>query len=335
MELLKPGFEDLELSTRILIQEAESRGIRVDILDRKDNFLQLSKGGKSEFIKQATRTSMDNYIAPLIMENKLITKKILAESNINVPRGETFDDFDTALAAFDEFRGRAIVIKPKSTNFGIGITMIRNLQSEQEYQSAIEEGFEFDRSIIVEDLVEGKEYRFLVIDDRVVGVLHRVAANVVGDGEKSIRELVEKKNRDPLRGVGYKKPLEQIRLGNTESCYLLQQGKDFNTVPAEGEQVFLRRNSNISTGGDSIDYTDEMSDVYKAIAIKATKAVGAKISGVDMIIKGSITSPDMNHPEENYSLIELNYNPAIHIHGFPYQGRNRHAEKHILDLLGF
>ncbi len=335
MNIVAPEFEDMELSTQLLIGEALKRDVQVEILDKKDSFLRLSKGDKVEYVKQATRTSVDNYIAPLIMENKLITKTILGKNDIQVPQGKMFDSPQDAIASYIDFAGRDIVVKPKSTNFGIGITIIKSLQSEKEYQVAIDEAFSFDRSILVEEFIEGKEYRFLIIADEVVGVLHRVAANVVGDGKSTIFDLVERKNRDPLRGIGYKKPLEQIRLGSAEKSYLLQQSKSFSAIPVQGEQVFLRKNSNISTGGDSIDFTDEMAKVYKDIAIKAANVVGAKICGADLIISGSITDPDIKNLLDNYSVIELNFNPAIHIHGYPHLGINRKAEVKILNLLGF
>ena len=78
-----------------------------------------------------------------------------------------------------------------------------------------------------------------------------------------------------------------------------------------------------------------MADAYKEIAIQAAKAVGAKICGADIIIRDPLTEPSTAELEKSYSVIELNFNPAIHIHGFPHHGKNRHAEKHILDLLGF
>jgi glutamate--cysteine ligase len=102
-------------------------------------------------------------------------------------------------------------------------------------------------------------------------------------------------------------------------------------VPHENETVFLRENSNISTGGDSIDYTDEILEQYKTIAVNSAKAVGAKICGADIIIADIKQKPN----QKNYSIIELNFNPALHIHDFPYQGKNRHVEKKVLDLLGF
>jgi hypothetical protein len=124
---------------------------------------------------------------------------------------------------------------------------------------------------------------------------------------------------------------EDKRSFTVEKDFLTSQGKDICYTPQNGETVFLRENSNISTGGDSIDFTDEISEQYKIIAINSAKAVGAKICGADIIIKDIKAKPDKN----NHSIIELNFNPALHIHDFPYQGLNRHVEKKVLDLLGF
>ena len=70
------GYESLELSTQVVIEEALKRGIEVEVLDWNDNFIRLIKEGRVEYIKQATKTSADTYIAPLIMENKEVTKHI-------------------------------------------------------------------------------------------------------------------------------------------------------------------------------------------------------------------------------------------------------------------
>jgi glutamate--cysteine ligase len=125
--------------------------------------------------------------------------------------------------------------------------------------------------------------------------------------------------------------LEKIKLGSVEVDFLKNQGKTVTEVPKLGQTVYLRENSNISTGGDSLDYTDDIIDAYKEIAVAATKAVGAKICGVDMVIQDIKAKPDGH----NYSIIELNFNPALHIHNYPYAGKNRHVEEKVLDLLGF
>ena len=170
---------------------------------------------------------------------------------------------------------------------------------------------------------------FLVIDKEVPGILRRVPANVTGNGINTISELVKIKNKDPLRGKGYKTPLEKISLGIAEEMFLKQTNRTFSDIPEKEEVVYLRENSNISTGGDSVDFTDDIPDNYKKIAVESAKAVGAKICGVDMIIN-DINKQD---PKNNYSIIEANFNPAIHIHSFPYIGKNRKIADKILNAL--
>jgi len=323
------GFEDLEMSTQILLKDCIKRGISFEILDREENFVKLSKGDKVEYVKQATKTSKDSYITALIMANKVVTKEVLKQHHIRVPHSEIYGNLYEAARNYHKFKDKKIVIKPKSTNYGIGISILPQGFSKQQFERALAIAFKHDKTVLVEDFVSGKEYRFLVIGDEVVGVLRRVPANVEGDGKKTIRQLVEEKNNTPLRGEGHKTPLEKIKLGEIEEMYLQSQGKDFDYVPEKGEIVFLRENSNISTGGDSIDYTDEVHESYKAMALKAAKAVGAAITGVDMIIE-DIAVP-LN--ENNYAIIELNFNPAMYMHCYPYKGRDRKAGDKVLDLL--
>ena len=336
MNFTTPGYEDLELSTQILIGEALRQGIDVDVLDREDNFISLSNGFKKEYVKQATRTSADDYIAPLIMENKQVTKNVLTDHGIHVPEGNQYNNLQDSQSAFSSYKTKGIVVKPNHTNFGLGITIIRNLQSEKEYLKALLFAFNYDSSILVETYIPGQEYRFLIIGNEVAAVLHRIPANVEGDGIHSIKELVEIKNRNPLRGTGYRKPLEKLKLGEEEIAFLSDQGITPEQIPLQRDQVFLRRNSNISTGGDSIDYTDSMPVIYKEIAVKAARAVGAKICGADIII-GDLShrpGPDSNG-DYNYGTIELNFNPALHIHEFPSTGKRHNSEKKVLSLQGY
>ena len=325
------GYESLELSTQILIDEALKQGIDVEVIDWDDNFIRLKQNGKVEYIKQATRTSCDTYISSLLMENKQVSKLVLKENGICVPDGIAVKSLDQALEQIEMFINKDIVVKPKSTNFGKGVVILKRPYSEVEYSNAVKQAFDYDHSVIIEEYIQGKEYRFLVIGDETVAILHRVPANVTGDGIHTIKQLTQHKNEDPLRGKGYVTPLERIQLGDTEKEYLRLQGMDINSVPKKDETIFLRENSNISTGGDSIDFTDDISEGYKSIAVKAAHAVGAKICGVDMIISNIKEEPSAT----NYAVIELNFNPALHIHDFPYKGKNRHVEKKILLLLGF
>lgn len=321
------GYEDLELSTQILMKESIKRGITVNIVDRSENFISLKNKEKIEYVKQATKTSKDTYVSVLIMENKTVTKKVLAEKGVKVPRGEEFNSIEDAKIKAHNYINKPVVIKPKSTNFGIGINIFPDGANLEDIIHAFEIAFKNDNTVLIEEFIKGKEYRFLVINNEVVGILHRVPANVIGDGEKTITELVEVKNQDPLRGKGYVTPLEKIRLEENAELFLKQQGKNFDYIPKKDEIIYLRENSNISTGGDSVDYTDDIPQKFKDIAVNAAKAAGAKICGVDMMLE------DYRDENTNYAIIELNFNPAIHIHSYPYKGKERKIATHVLKLL--
>lgn len=323
------GYEDLELSTQLLLKAAIKRGIKYKMMDRDENFLLLIKGDHKEYVKQATKTSLDSYSTVLIMENKIVTKEVLQQQGIRVPIGEAFRSLEEAMSTYTTYLGQPIVIKPKSTNFGLGITIFNHEFSKEDYQKAFQMAFEHDQTVLLEEFITGKEYRFLVMGEEVVGILHRVPANVVGDGGHTIEQLVHDKNKDPLRGRGYKTPLEKIQLGEAEEMFLKNHSNSWSDIPQSGEVIYLRENSNISTGGDSIDFTDDIPESYKNLAIQSAKASGAMICGVDMMIDNI----EEEATKSNYSIIEINFNPAIHIHCYPYKGKNRKADDKILDLL--
>jgi len=156
-----------------------------------------------------------------------LTKKILEEHEIRVPKGLEYTRATAAKADFIIHQGKAVVIKPNQTNFGIGITILKENTDEQAYKRAVDIAFEHDSTILIEEFISGKEYRFFVIGDEVAGILHRVPANITGDSQQSVRELVELKNQDPLRGKGYHTPLEKIQMGEAEATSSESAGKGF------------------------------------------------------------------------------------------------------------
>ncbi len=328
-EFILKGFEDLEISTQIVIRDALNRGLELEILDRKSHFIRLSGKGIVRLVKEASKTELDSYMTFLVMENKTVTKEILEELNIKVPKGTSVTSVDSGLEFLRSIQDRIMVVKPTTTNFGIGVVILPPSPSENEKRLALETALSFSETAIIEEFAPGNEYRFLVIGEECVAVCNRVPANIVGDGKNTISKLVEEKNSDPRRGVGHVTPLEKIQLAETELNVLKESGLSPESIPKQDEKVFLRKNSNISTGGDSVDVTDLAHDSYKRLAVEAAKAAGAKICGVDIIIAKDLKE------EGDYRILELNFNPVLYIHNYPFQGKNRNVGEKILDLLGF
>ncbi|HAQ2799327.1 TPA: bifunctional glutamate--cysteine ligase GshA/glutathione synthetase GshB [Enterococcus faecium] len=325
------GFREMELSTQIFMFDAIQKGVQVKVLDESDQFLRLQFQDHVEYVKNANMTSKDSYIVPLIMENKTVTKKVLKEAGFRVPGGAEISSMEEAVKAYPRFAEQAFVIKPKSTNYGLGITIFKEGASLEDYQAGLAIAFREDSSVLVEEFMPGTEYRFFVIDGEVQAIMLRVPANVIGDSIRTVKELVEEKNSDPLRGTNHRAPLELIQLGELEQLMLKEQGLTIESVPQANQIVYLRENSNISTGGDSIDMTDEFSEAYKKIAVSAVEALGAKISGIDLIIPDKEIDPTTD--KKAYGIIEANFNPAMHMHVYPFAGKGRRLTMNVLKLL--
>lgn len=325
------GYEEMELSTQMLLFDAIQKGIHFEILDEQDQFLKLWHKDHVEYVKNGNMTSKDNYVVPLAMANKTVTKKILADAGFPVPAGDEFTSLEQGLAYYPLIKDKQIVVKPKSTNFGLGISIFQEPASLDNYQKALEIAFAEDTAVLVEEFIPGTEYRFFILDGRCEAVLLRVAANVVGDGKHTIRELVAQKNANPLRGRDHRSPLEIIDLGDIEQLMLTQQGYTPDDMLPEGKKVNLRRNSNISTGGDSIDVTETMDSSYQELAAAMATSMGAWACGVDLII------PDKTQPaskeKPHCTCIELNFNPSMYMHTYCAEGPGQAITPKILDKL--
>lgn len=317
------GYPELEKSTVVLIREAFTNGIDVDVLDAEKNIIRLKKDNKEEMIVQATRTSKDISTLQYIVNNKDLAKKILAKNGISTPRGIMFNKNDDIEKIVATYVNKSIVVKPQSTNCGVGITIFNQGASAEKLREAIKNAFEFDNNILIEEYVKGKEYRFLVINHKCIAVSWRRNASVVGDGQSTIKDLIDNKNNETWHKVRDSYIIDDNEL----RTHLEKNNISLDFIPPKGERVILRGNSNVSTGGETIDMTDIMPDYFKKIAEEATKCFNAKACGVDIVID------DINTQE--YNILELNSNPGIGSLRWPYEGTDRRIGLEILKLLEF
>ncbi len=137
--------------------------------------------------------------------------------------------------------------------------------------------------VVVESLLVGNDYRCLVIGGLLRAVAERVPAHVDGDGQHTLAELVKITNADPRRGIGHEKVLTRITFDEESVSYAREQGFELDAVPPAETRIFLKRTGNMSTGGISIDRTEEIHPENVDIAELAARVVGLDIAGIDFI----------------------------------------------------
>ena len=308
----------------VLIKDSISQGIDYKILNEAKSLVEHSYRGHREFVIEGNKTDRDTYIFPIITDDKFTSKQIMHEAGLCVPKAILLEkdmDEEDIESLVSPFYNQCLVVKPRNTNYGTGITVFSKKATKKQILNAITYAFTFDTNVLIEEYVKGMEYRFLVVDGKCLSVAHRRTASVVGDGKSTIRELIEEKNKESWHFL----TSTPVKMDEPVVEYLKLQDYTFDTVIPDGKRVFLRTNSNCSTGGESIDMTDIIPKKFKKIAEKAAKAFNGKICGVDIIID------DLE--KNDYSIIEINDNPGYSINEWPYEGKGEKIGISILKLL--
>lgn len=316
--------ETIGPSTRSICDAAKNYGLPVTELG-KSGIYQIGYGKQGRIIEAAI-SNKTNCVGVDISCDKFLTKQLLDIQNIPVAEGRKVFNI-IGLLREAEFIGYPVVIKPQYGNKGKGVML--NLKNEKELIKAYTSLLKITKDIIIEKYVKGNDYRICVVDYKVVAASLRVVPFVIGDGKSNIKALINILNNDPLRGQDHEKPLTTIKFDKELCNCLYRQNMSLDYIPKKGEKVILRENANLSTGGIAVDCTDDVCDENIDYCIRAAKALGLDICGVD------ICTEDISIPidKQNGIVMEVNAAPGIRMHHFPSQGKKRDVGKAIVDML--
>src|SRR5690625_3751907 len=323
-----PAGQGKRISTYTVALEAWRRGLDLTYYSffDEDNLLKVRYSVASKDKIHHFSLSMGDKVSDEafdICDNKEVTKQYLSKGNVPVPQGKMFDENsnDEDIVNHAEEIGFPVVVKPTDGNAGKGVfANIQNSDTVRELVSYVRHELGY-KEIIVEKYITGDEFRIYVIEDRVLGAMNRRPASIVGDGKHTINQLINNQNR--IRKMNPHLTSRLIKKDREIEALLLRQEYDFKSIPPEGERVFLREKSNLSTGGDAIDVTDQLTEGIKNIAINAGKAIpGLSHYGVDMIV-------DVEN--DTGVILEVNARPGLGGHLFPMEGKPRDFAKEIID----
>ena len=316
-------------STGAIVAAAKARNIPWYNLTEGTSYTQLGHGVKQRRF-QATVTDASSIIGHSIADDKDWTKQILGEAGLAVPQGYTCYSLDEAREAA-EWIGWPVVTKPLAGNHGRGVTTgISSMEDlESGYEAALARLREGTDGVIVESYIAGEDHRMLVIGGKLVAAARRRPAHVTGDGKSTVRALIETENRDPRRGVGHENLLTQIHVDDQTHRMLEQAGLSLDTVPPEGEMVFLKSTANISTGGTASDLTDEVHPEIKFQMERIARHVGLDVIGIDLLAE-TLTRP---LDQQSAGVVEVNAGPGFRMHMSPTHGTPRPVGEHVVDML--
>ena len=311
-------------STGSIVEEAVARDIPWIRLGT-NSLVQLGYG-INQMRFQATITCKTSSIAVDIACNKEQTKKMLDAASIPVANGGICvdeDDLDEVIRKI----GYPIVLKPLDGNHGKGASI--NVKTREQAVKGLAYAKQYSHRIIVEKFITGYDFRVLIIDNKLVAAAKREPAHVKGDGKQTIQELIEETNKDPRRGYGHENVLTQIDVDRDTTDLLEKLNYTLETVPNNGEIVYLKSTANLSTGGTSIDVTDMMHPENIFLCERISRVIGLDVCGVDIMAE-NLTQP---LKENGGCILEVNAAPGFRMHLAPSEGLPRNVAAPVIDML--
>lgn len=268
------------------------------------------RGGKKRYFRYNT-LDLNPVGASDIAKDKDYAAFFMRKMNYPAVRGKAFfsDSWAKALGsrrnihaayAYAQKLGFPLVVKPNGGSHGQGVFLV---QDKKQFYRAMRLIFKENRIVLVQPVVHGRDYRIVVLDKQVISAYERIPLSVVGDGSSTITQLLKKKQKSFRAGSRD----TSIKLDDVRIAHKLRAQKlTLRSVPERGKCVQLLDNANLSSGGEALDVTKPMHRDFKKVAIKLTRDMGLRLSGVDIIVAG-----DIREKPKKYWILEINAAPGL------------------------
>lgn len=290
--------EKLNPYAEIILQEAHRRGIISKILDKKLAIFRLTFGGRSVTCRESL-SELTSATSLLVCDHKILTQQIFNEFQLKTPAQTTFKNQKSAIEFLKKFK--RLVVKPERGEQGRGISV--DISDKPSLLKSIEIAQGFDEKVILEEFIEGKDLRIVVINNEVVAAALRIPPSIIGTGRHTVAQLIQKLSRRRMASThGESKiPIDS----ETERC-INSFGYKLSDILPKDIELQVRKTANLHTGGVLKDVTREIHPKLKEVAIRAAQSLRIPVVGLDLIIQ-EVDQPD-------YHLIEANERPGLANH---------------------
>ncbi len=306
----------LSISPRLIIEAAQKRGWHVRIVDEARSLYRIDVSDSKYYYVRNISSIKSGMVNTVIADNKDLFFEVMTSLAVPLPATLTYTG-DTAQAEEFLLQHGSIVVKPTNLAHGKGITT--GITSTAQLQGALSYAATFSKKSLLQQHIEGDDYRLLMIDGELAAAAIRKPAFVIGDGRHTVSELIKLENDSDRRTNGYQVTLTTIDVA-TAARYL---GGKMHAIPGAGVETRVIDVANIGRGGVAIDVTDTVNPQLVSYAKIIIDHLHIGLCGVDFIVT----------PSGEMYLIEINVGPSLGLHEYPYQGTPRHTPDKFLDWL--
>lgn len=301
-------------------------GLFTDFGDTKFNRQYCIGCGARSTVTVSLSSCRDSQLAKQLQTDKYLTNTLMERLSIPLAKWETIMSKRHLKEIFNKYK-KPIVIKPTSLTGGKGVhTKINTIKEvEKAYNEVVytinhETQAKQKNKIIIQEQIEGEDYRLLVVNNNLEAATKRVPAFVEGNGKSTIKELIEETNKDPRRDINNPTHiLKPIKIDKPLNEYLKEQGLNLSYIPKNKEKITVRKVASMSQGGITVDFTDKVHKQIKYLSEILAQSLRAYVLGIDVICE------DISKPltPENGGIIEVNTMPEAYLNMHPVLGSQR------------
>jgi cyanophycin synthetase len=293
-----------DYQARILMAGARARGIPYLPFMSGSRYWQYGWGARSRVFMESG-SNADGSLGGQWQRSKALSHAVFRSLGLPVPAHRLVKSAAELQAAADAV-GWPCVVKPIDRGGGRGVTV--GVRTAQALHAAFDQARTFSAEpVMVEAFVPGDDHRLMVVQGRMIAAIRREASSVVGDGQRTVRELVKALNAPRSSNMVKSRYLRPIALDGVLTSHLGALGMTLTSVPAQGQRVPLRSNANLSTGGVCIDVTTQVHPEVRRMAESVTAAFGLGTAGLDYMTTDITQAPG----ESGGCLIEINTVPGL------------------------
>lgn len=300
-----------------IYKEFKKRGVPVEVIDEEHGLMRYFHDDDWHMLRSCV-TDKTSATSSYVCNTKTLADIVARAVDMTIPTSTRFESLEQAIDFMKQHN--SIVVKPLDSAHGHGVAT--GIKTKTDLKKALVEVKKFSkRPAILQKMVTGLDVRILVIGGKYAAAVRRVPPKVVGDGVRTVEELINDLNKEPERAaaVGMRGTLGRINL-NFAKNFLKRR---LHAVPQKGEEVTVLGVSNTSLGGHAEDITDDLSpEIYQKAEAFARK-LNMPVCGIDIML----------NEDGSYHFIEGNACPGFGPHHHPRVGKPRDVTKLFVDML--
>ncbi|MGB1109418.1 MAG: N-acetylglutaminylglutamine synthetase, partial [Gammaproteobacteria bacterium] len=275
---------------RIITDEARRRGIGVEVLDEEANYFELIHGGRSVICRESL-SELTSAVAMSRCDDKSVTHRLLRKAGLSVPDQILVENASESQAFLEKHR--SVVVKPLRGEQGMGISV--DVRDSESLKAAMDRARRICDDVILEQFVQGNDMRVIVINYKVVAAAIRRPPQVVGTGQNTVEELIERQSR---RRAAATSGESRIPIDDETLRCVADAGWEMGSILPEGEVLKVRKTANLHTGGTIHDVTEHLSHTLCRAAVDAARAIRIPVTGLDFMVEAENST--------EYHIIEAN-----------------------------